>query len=247
VVAAGVRPDLIGGDHEQLVLDRARPHEDLPVVARRRQRERGRQRHDARPAQRERAEELGEAQVVADRQSQLHPAGELAQDDLRAGLRDGGLAVGAPRDLDVEHVQLAVGRVQLPLGIDVHGGVRQGLAGRRPVAPVLAGPVLPRTGSACAALDDRAGDEIYAQLARQRLRPLHRGSCERLRACAEVLVAPEQRPLLGEYDQSCPLRRGGAREAICRRQVGGLIRSGIELDCRDLQMRVSLREHPFTE
>ena len=67
----GVLADLVGGDDEALVLDRAGAQQHLPVVARRREREGGRQREHARAAQREDPEQLGEAQVVADGHAQL--------------------------------------------------------------------------------------------------------------------------------------------------------------------------------
>ena len=110
-------------------------------------------RDHARAAHGEDPVELGEAQVVADRQPQLDAVGGLREDDLIARLLELGLAVGAPADLHVEHVQLAIDRPELALRIDVHRGVGELL--------------LPRD-----ALEDRAGDEIDAQLARDRARPL---------------------------------------------------------------------------
>ena len=65
-----VRADLVGGDDERLVLDRARAHEDLPVRLAGDLGERGRQRDHARAADREDPEQLGEAQVVADGQAE---------------------------------------------------------------------------------------------------------------------------------------------------------------------------------
>ncbi len=65
-----VLADLVGGDDERLVLDRARAQEDLPVVARRRDGEGRGHGEDARAADREDPVQLGEADVVADRQAE---------------------------------------------------------------------------------------------------------------------------------------------------------------------------------
>ncbi len=110
VLSGGMLAELVGGDHEGLVLDRAGAHERAPVIARGGQRERGGQRHDPRPADGEDAEQLGEAQVVADRQAQLDACGGAREHDLLARLLQRRLAVGAPADLHVEHVNLAVHR-----------------------------------------------------------------------------------------------------------------------------------------
>ena len=193
------------------------------------QREGGRQHDDARAARRERAEQLGEAQVVADRQAQLDAVGGRAQHDLLAGLGDGGLAVGASLDLDVEHVQLAVGRAQL---------ARRVRRARRcsPAARVLArrSTIDPAT-------------QVDPQLARQLARPRDRGPVERLGAGAQVLVAPEHGPLLREYDQSCAVGGRGARQAIRGGHVRGLVGGGVELDCRDLQSAFPPVSDPFPE
>ena len=70
--------DLVGGDDVGLVLDRPCAQQDLPVVARGREREGGGHEQHARAAQREDPVELGEAQVVADAQAQLDAAGRAA-------------------------------------------------------------------------------------------------------------------------------------------------------------------------
>ena len=108
VLAGGVGADLVGGDHEGLVLDRPRPQQHLPVVAGGREREGGRDGDHARAPHGEDPVQLGEAQVVADRQPQPTPSAVSRQHDLLAGLLELGLAVDAPADLDVEHVELAV-------------------------------------------------------------------------------------------------------------------------------------------
>ena len=193
--------DLVGGDHERLVLDRPRPHERLPVVARRRQREGGRDRDDPRTPDGEDPVELGEAQVVADRQSEPHAAGRLREHDLLAGLLELGLAVDAPADLDIEHVHLAVDGADLARGVDVHRGVRELL----PPAQLL---------------EDRAGDDLDAQLARGLARPGHGGTVERFGRFAQLLLGAHRGPLLGEYDQLSALGGRRAREPVGGGEVG---------------------------
>ena len=161
--------DLVGGDHERLVLDRSGAQQRLPVVARRRQRKRRRQHDHARAAHGEDPEQLGKAQVVTDRQAQLHAVGGYAGDDLLARLLDLGLVVGAAVDLDVEHVHLAVHRLDLTLGVHVYGGVRQLL-------------------DSCHTLSDRPSHQIYPQLACGLARPGDRGPVERLGPRAQLLV-----------------------------------------------------------
>ncbi len=80
-----------------------------------------------------------------------------------AGLGVLGLAVLHAADLDVEHVDLAVDRPELAVGADVHRRVRDALV-------------------ALAALGDRAGDEVDAELARELARPRDRAAVERLGA-----------------------------------------------------------------
>ena len=69
--ARRVAPDLVGGDDEGLVLDRAGAQQDLPVVTGRGLGERRGDGEHARPVDREAAVQLGEAQVVADGQTEL--------------------------------------------------------------------------------------------------------------------------------------------------------------------------------
>ena len=81
--------------------------------------ERGRDRDHAGAADREDPVELREAEVVADAEPEPEAAG-VGADDLVAGLLAIGLAVADAADVDVEHVELAVG------GDDLAGGDRSG-------------------------------------------------------------------------------------------------------------------------
>ena len=114
--------DLVRGDHEDLVLDRARPQQHLPVVAAGGRGEGGWHRDQASPAQRQDPVELGEAEVVADGQPEVGIA-ERGGDDLLAGFLELGLAVGDPADEDVEHVDLAVEGEVRAVGPDQDRGV----------------------------------------------------------------------------------------------------------------------------
>ena len=209
-----VLADLVGGDHERLVLDRARAQQDLPVRARRRDGEGGRHGDDPRAADREDPVELREADVVADRQAQPDAAGGRADDDLLARLLVLGLAVDHALDDDVEHVDLAVGGADLAVGADVQRRVAQALG-------------------ALDALGDRAGDELDAELARDRARPRHRRAVERLRARAQVVAAAERAPLLGQHDELRAVRRGRAREAVRALEVAREVGRAGQLDGGD--------------
>ena len=210
-VAARVLADLVGGDHERLVLDRAGAQEHLPVVARGGERERGGHGDHARAAHREDAVQLGEAQVVADRQAELDAVGGLRQHDLLAAVLVLGLAVRAPADLDVEHVDLAVDRADFAVGADVHRGVGALLA----------------PGDA---LRDRAGHEVDAELPRGRARPGQGGPVERLGARGRLLRRPQHGPLLRQHHELGARGRGRAREPVGGGEVALAICGGRELD-----------------
>ena len=118
--AAGMVSDLVGGDHEALVLDRPRPEQHLPVVARGRERERGRHGdHVARRA----PPGSGTAPGSAGRSrcsARARCRRELRDHDLVTGLLGVGLGVHGSVDLDVEQVDLAVD------GADARRRVRSG-------------------------------------------------------------------------------------------------------------------------
>jgi hypothetical protein len=154
--------------------------------------------------------ELGKAHVVADGQAQLDAVGGGAEHDLLARGLVIGLAVHGAVDLDVEHVELAIGRLDLAVGADVQRGVAQ-------------------LRLAVDALGDRAGHEVDAQLARRVARPRDRPAVERLGAVAQIGAAAEQAPFLGQHDEARAIGRSAAHEAIGRLEVAGLVRSRREL------------------
>ena len=163
------------------------------------------------PRDREDARQLGEAQVVADRQAEAAAVGELGRDDLVAGRLVLGLAVGAPADLDVEHVDLAVDRAVLAVGADVDA----------------------RVGAALRALDplgDRAGDEVDAQLARGRARPARAPAPSSGSAPAAVCSGV---PSTGHFSGSTTSSAPRAAAARVSRSAASRLRSrsGVELSC----------------
>ena len=112
---------LVARDEPGLVLDRAGPREDVPVLDARR-RPAGRQQERRGPALRERAEELGEAQVVAGRQPGRAER-RLDDEQLVAAAHEDGLAA-----VEAEQVHLAVARHEAAVGCEQHAGVE--VAGR---------------------------------------------------------------------------------------------------------------------
>ena len=73
--------------------------------------------------------------------------------------------------------------------------------------------------AALAALGDRAGDEVDAELARGRARPRDRRAVERLGARAQVVAGPEHGPLLGQHDELRAVGGGGADVPVRGREV----------------------------
>ena len=119
----------------------------LPVVLAGHQGERGRQHDRLRAAQGQDAKELGEAQVIADREADRN-AIDLGDGDLVAG-SDGRrfLVLGNAIEHDVIHVDLAVAGDDLTRGIDDEGGVVDARVARTllvDAAPVNVDPVAPR-------------------------------------------------------------------------------------------------------
>ena len=214
--------DLVRGDHERLVLDRSRAQQRLPVVARRRERERGRQRERASAAHSEDPVELREAHVVANREAELQAIRGLRENDLIAGVLQVRLAIRAPGDFDVEHVQLAIDGLDLAVRIDVHARVRELLL-------------------AVDALDDRAGDELDAEFLRRLARPADGWAVERLGGGAKLLIGTHRRPLLREYDHACAVAGCRPCQAVCDSEICRRVGGGVELNCGNPQDRIPSR------
>src|ERR1700704_6680858 len=106
--------DLRGREHVGLVLDGPRPKQDFPVSAAGVGGERGRHAEEVGARV---AVQLGEAQVIADGEANLHAEGGLHRGRWSVARRDlFGFAVpGAIGDVDVEQVELAGGRGDLAL------------------------------------------------------------------------------------------------------------------------------------
>src|SRR5205085_4062117 len=163
-----------------------------------------RDRDDLRAVERQDAVQLGEANVVTDRQAEL-PVLRLRDDSLAAWLLRLRFAVDDAADLDVEQVDLAIDGGDLPARIEDDARVR----------PLLA---------PFAALDDRAADQRDSV----RTRPLRHGSdrlaaLERLRALVVEARVADPVPLLREHDD-IGSRGGGLRdEPFGRFKVGSLV------------------------
>ncbi len=140
--------DLAGGDHVELVLDRPRPQQHLPVIAPGHRGERRGHRDRPGAAQREDPEQLGEAKVVTDGHAEHEVLADRGGDDPIAGQLVRGLAIGDASDVHVEHVDLAIGGGDLAVGRDQQRGVGEQLppgdalgdAAGEQVDPEVAGP-----------------------------------------------------------------------------------------------------------
>ena len=124
----------------------------------------------------------------------------------------GRLAVLAPVDRDVEHVDLAIRGLHRPVGAGVHADVAQ-------LARALLG-------------DGHRADDVDAQLVGRLAHPAHRRAVERVGPGAQLLGRAEHVPLLGQHDE---LRAVGGRRAyvaVGRRAIGGWVGTGVELDGR---------------
>ena len=138
--------DLRGGGDVELVLDRARAHEHVPVVLAGRRREVRRHRYELRAFERQDAVELGEANVVADREPDA-PVLDLRDDGLVPRFLCLRLAVDDAPDLHVEEVDLPVRRDELAFGIEDEARVGELLASLPPLGDRAADqrdPVRPR-------------------------------------------------------------------------------------------------------
>src|SRR6266403_2217702 len=139
--------DLRGREHVGLVLDGPRPKQDFPVSAAGVGGERGRHAEEVGAGV---AVQLGEAQVVADGEANLEAEAGLHRARCSVSRRDlFGFAVpGAVGDVDVEQVELAVGRGDLASRRDERAGV---------VHATIGGPLGDRAGQA---IDAPPGAEL---------------------------------------------------------------------------------------
>ena len=97
-------------------------------------------------------------------------------------------------------------------------------------------PLLPRDQ-----LQERAGDEVDAQFARDLARPGDRGPVEGFGGGAKLLVAADGSPLLGQDDQLRSIHGGGACETIDGSEVRVEVGGGVELDGGCLHLYIPLR------
>ena len=122
------------------------------------------------------------------------------------------LAVGEAADLDVEEVDLPVGRDELAFGVEDEAGVRELLA-------------------ALAALGDRAADERDAVRLGPAAHRLDRlAALDRLGGLVEDIRRADDVPLLGEGDDVGAGRRGLRDEPLSLFEVRSLLLPARELD-----------------
>jgi hypothetical protein len=161
--------------------------------------------------ERQDAIELGETHVVTDRQSD-GPALDLGDDGLVPGLLGFGLAVHLATDVDVEEVNLAIGRNQLSARIEDEARVRQLVA-------------------AFAPLGDRAADQRDPVLLRPAAhRPDRLTALDRLGGVVQHAGIADRVPLLWKGDDVCARRGRAGHEALGFLQVGGLVGAARQLD-----------------
>ena len=127
----------------------------------------------------------------------------LGDDDLVAGLLVLGLAVGDAADLDVEHVDLAVGGEVVAVGADQRRGVEELL---RPLDP----------------LGEAAGEQVDAELARPAAGG-GRGSARR--AARRRRAAPRGPPSRFHFSGSTTSSAPSAAAARTRRSATSRLRS----------------------
>ena len=198
--------DLVGRDDEQLVLDRAGAQQRLPVGGGRGVGEGGGDRDQLRALDGEHAVELREAHVVADRQARPACRRRAGTSTISlAGSGDRRLAVDAPADLDVEHVDLAVGARTSP-------------------RPSISRLVLRTAPSAPRSSTEPAKRSIPSSRG-ERARERHRGPVAVGDGSELLLICAERRPLLGQYDELGAARGGLPHEPVGGREVRARRRS----------------------
>jgi hypothetical protein len=84
-------------------------------------------------------------------------------------------------------------------------------------------------------LDDRAGDEIDSELARERPCPADRVAVERLRTRLKLLARTEDAPLLGQYDELRAARSRVADEPVGSREIAVKVVGRVKLDSSSTQ------------
>ena len=206
--------DLRRGGDVELVLDRARAHEHVPVILAGRRREVRRHRYELRAFERQDAVELGEANVVTDREPDA-PVLDLRDDGLVPRLLCLRLAVDDAPDLHVEEVDLPVRRDELAFGIEDEARVGELLASLTP-------------------LGDRAADQRDPVRPRP---PGHRGdrlaAVEWLRSRVVHGSVADRVPLLRQNDDVGPGCSRLCDEALCLFEVRALVGPTRHLNARD--------------
>ena len=172
---------------------------------------RGHREHE-RPVEREDPVELREPDVVADAQPDTRAVGGFAGHDLVARLVAVGLAVVGVADGHIEEVHLAVDGLDLAVGGDVEARVRELVV-------------------AVAALADRTGDQVDAELAGELARPAGgRARLERLGGSFVVLRHPAQVEALRQGDERGAVGSRGAHKRLGACEIPLPIRVRVDLN-----------------
>lgn len=201
--------ELVGGDHEALVLDRARPEQHLPVVAAGDRREgRGHGKYVGSEVE-QRPEQLGESQVVTDGHSELGGT-QGRGDHLIAGCLGVRLAVLDPADIDVEHVDLAIARHVAAVRRDEDRGV-----GRQPSVGRLLG--------------EASGQQVDAVPAGPAAGGGHRLPVCVLGSFSDGITGDQQGPLLGQHHELGSVLDGGEHLTARGLDVEVAVRARIDL------------------
>ena len=188
----------------------------LPVRLAGDAREVGRHGDDARSVQREDAVELGEAKVVADGQAEPDPVRRLRHHELLGRLGVLGLAVLDATHLDVEHVDLAVDRLDLAVWPRVQARVGHALV-------------------ALAPLRDRAGHQVDAELSAEPAGPAGDAAIDYLRLGRVLLGRASDVEALGQNDEIGAVVGGSPDQPLGLIEVAIDIGGAFELDCRGAQ------------
>ena len=211
-LAPRLLPEVAGADQVALVLHRPGAQQKLPVVAAGGERERGRHHQQLGPAQREDPVQLGEAQVVTDAQAD-GPALHVHRHDLLPRILHVGLTVNVAGDVNVEEVDLPVGREDIATRAHHHARVRQ--------APGVR------------SFGDRAANQVNLVLPSPAAESLHGlTALQVLRAGAQDLGRAEPAPLLRQNHQTGPGGRSSGDQLAGPCDVRRLVRPGAELHPR---------------
>ena len=220
LVVDGESPGLRAGAHVGFGFDGAGAQQDFPVVLAGLLGEGGGQRDHLRALLRQRLEQAGKAQVVADRAADGDALAVVGDDEV-AGLDGRALLIrGAVGSGDVEQMDFSIARDFLAFAVEYDCRVVDAFV-------------------ACDFFHDRAGVDEHAMFLRHLLRHFIGGAVGKdfgvLRLVALLAARPVE--LFGEQDPIGPFLADGALdERLRRRDIGGLVVDRVHLNERDFHI-----------